>query len=103
MPSAEYGFKSAIADILTGVIVSAILGAIGGELGSLALLLFSLVSIVGMVETLDRMEHWSLLYLVGWLAGITLVGSFLLEKWEVQLSLVVGILYVIVKLARKMR
>jgi hypothetical protein len=101
MPGAEHGFKSAIADILIGVIISAILGAIGGELGSLALLLFSLLSIVGMIETLDRMEHWSLLYLVGWLAGITLVGSLLLEKWEVQLSIIVGILYVAIKLMRK--
>jgi len=103
VPGAEHGFKSAIADLLTGVIVSAILGVVSGELGSLALLLFSLLSIVGMIETFDRMEHWSLLYLVGWLAGITLVGPFLLEKWEVQLSLVVGFIYAGAKLTRKAR
>jgi hypothetical protein len=35
MPGAEHGFKTAIVAIFIGVIVSAILSAISGELGSL--------------------------------------------------------------------
>ena len=102
MPGVENGFKTAIADIFSGFIVSAVLSALSGELGSLFLLFFSLMSIVGLMETFDKMEHWSLLYLIGWLGGIALVGPFLLERWEVQLSLIVGAAYFALKFWRKM-
>lgn len=103
MPRAKHGFKSAFTDMLIGIVAAAILSTIGGQIGGLVLLLFSLISLIALLETFNRMEHWSIMYLFGWLAGIALLGPFLLEKWEVQLSLLVAVVYLFVKILRKNR
>ena len=101
MSGLENGFIRAISDIFVGLIVSVVLSALSSDLGSLPLLLISLVSLLGMIETFEKMNHWSILYIGGWIIGFWLFGTYLLSAWEIQLSLLIGIFYLALKISRK--
>lgn len=101
MPGPQHGFAAAITDIVVGVIFSAIITQIGGEIGGIMLFLFSLLSIISMIELFSRMNHWSLAYLFGWIFGLILLGPYLLSTWEIMLSLMIGVIYAVLKGSRK--
>jgi len=106
MPTWEYGFRRALTVVIIGFLAALILGEFLESFGipySLILFLLGLISILGIMEIMDKMTYWSLSYLFGWLSGLIvsfiLLYSFL-SKWEMILYFTISIIILLQKIKR---
>ena len=98
MPGAEAGFKTAAMTMMTGFMVSAILGALEMyELRSL----FNILSVFGIIATFENTNYWGIMYTIGHFLGIALVGRYFLATWEILVMVAIFIFYIVLKISRK--
>lgn len=105
MPGIGNGFTTAITGsvvgFVTSMLVSAILPVALPEMGSSVALLFNIVAILIGIESLHKAKHWGILYTVGYIAGVLIIGKYFMESWELVIyALVVGG-YLILKIKNK--
>lgn len=92
MTSISLGLRNAFASVVSGIISSVLINDVLSKIsaeGKAIAVFWNMISIIGPIATLEKMEHWSLLYLAGYLIGIFFLGS-LMDDWDIQLSLLVG-------------
>jgi len=101
MPNLESGFKRAITEVVTGVIVVVIIDAVVNfyKVGWITIL-FNVLSIILIIFLIDKIKYWSIGYLIGWLFGLALISS-LLTPWEIGLYFAIGIPLLIFKFKNK--
>jgi len=49
----------------------------------------------------DVIPYWGITYTIGWLFGITYIGSKLMEWWEVPVYCAIGVFFLYVKFSNK--
>jgi hypothetical protein len=104
MPGVEEGFIKAVIGTISGLIMSVVVDALSQSLnglGNILILLFSLISIIGVLEIVFNMNFWSLTYIIGWFAGLILIGRYFIGPWEFIMYVAVSITYILLKMARK--
>lgn len=105
MPSFEHGLIKAMSDLLIGFVAYFAIQTIAdqyiGQLSGLITFILMIFSIIALIELLDRMNHWSLVYLAGWMLGIWFLGPYLTSWWEMWVPLIVGVGYAGIKISRK--
>jgi len=97
----EYGMKSAIKEIVAGVVTSVLVDSFiaYGFLPSIYLFLFGLLNTIGAITLIITMPLWGLTYLLGWIFGvIIMIQSGLVGIGEIILYLVVPIIVMIIKI-----
>ena len=103
MPGASDGFKTAIIAMLGGLIISTAIGGLGTDIPNIQTwkALFDFSAILGVIITLENANYWGILYTLGYMAGIGILGEHLLPIWETQLlTLILGV-YVVSKIWNK--
>ena len=101
------GFSNAIAEVVVGIILSAILGVIPAlPVSSYYVGIFQLlevISLVGGIVLIFAMESWGFGFLIGWLFGTWIMSSAgLVESWLFTLYAVVGLIVLIGKILQKL-
>ena len=93
MPGIESGFKTAVATMVMGFTISAVLGALGMyELRSL----FNILSVLGIIATIESANYWGIMYTLGHFTGIALIGQYFLSTWEILVMGGIFIFYIII-------
>ena len=107
MPTYEHGLKRAFIEIISGAIFALVIRLFLQSLGfELLIVLFDLFSIVAIIELMDKMTYWSISYLFGWIVGLVIsfsVAYTFLSWWEIALYVLVTVVTLIQKVARKLR
>jgi hypothetical protein len=102
IPTLGDGIERSVAEFIIPLfsypVISYILGSFG--LGW-AILIINLISIVGIIEIIHNMEYWSIAYLLGFIFGIIFITYQFMEWWEILLYIVVGGLFLSLKLKRR--
>jgi len=104
MPSAEHGLKKAVVGMTSGFALSYVINAISVSqvyVGETIIIMFNLLAILSMLSTFENMNYWSLPYSLGYFMGLSLLGRFFMESWELILYSLVILLYIIRKMSRK--
>ena len=103
MPGASEGFKTSLIAMLGGLIISVAISGLGDEIPNIQLLkaVFDILAILGFISTIENANFWGIMYTIGYLAGITLFGKFLLPAWETQLFTLVLGAYIVLKVINK--
>jgi len=86
---------------ISGIIIATLINAfvpILGDYGNDLRVLLNLLNFLAVIGFIDQATKLSITYLFGYLIGITLVGSLLLEQWEVELYFIGCIIGIIAKL-----
>jgi hypothetical protein len=103
----ENGLKAAVAGLSIGFVWSVLFYAFVksamGESGNNIAFLMNLASILIGVVQLERARYWGLIYSFGYFGGLFLVGNYFMEGWERQAYLLIIGLYIVQKIARKVR
>lgn len=104
MPHAQQGYKAAISSLVIGFIVPIMLDVFvdQGLISPLIGALLSILSIVGVIEMSLNMNYWGISYLGGWLFGMVLIGPHLMTGFELLVHLIIGGLYIGLKMYRKL-
>jgi hypothetical protein len=98
MPGAEYGFKRAISEGLTGLVISAVITTYLKSTGDTWLLiLFNLASMASIFLFIKNIPFWSIAYLCGWLFSLFIIGQYLFEWWELLIYFIAGGLFLYIK------
>jgi uncharacterized membrane protein len=85
-------------DLIVGFTISAMVSSVFPR--GLVVLVDFLSIIIGLVE-LERAKYWGLLYSLGYLLGLILIGRYLMESWELIIYCLIVGLYVVQKIVRK--
>jgi len=97
----EEGFKEAIMGVISGIIISVFLMVIRSSelVPPPYIALFEIVTLVGGLVLIARMESWGIGYLIGWLFCMWIMShSGLVENWLVVVYFVVGVPILILKI-----
>jgi len=106
--SVEKGLKEAVAGVLAGIILQAVLGIIPTlpNIPTHYVALFQLIPIInliGSIVVVTAFESWGFWYLIGWLFGMWIMSSTgFVESWVFILYLVVGGVVFVLKLLKKL-
>ena len=102
MPTSQNGFRTAIFGTVTGFAIYLLIQAIANQLGLGEITAFGLTvcSIILMMKTVEKMSYWSISYLIGWLLGTVVLGSYLSTPWETAFFAVVGTAFLIDKVRK---
>jgi len=104
MPSSEKGLIAAAIDFIIGYMVAFIANAFidsNTDVGKLIGSLLKLMVIISSIELLERMNHWSVVYLFGYLVGYLFMGrlfSFDFFDWFI---VAIGFAYTLRKMIKK--
>ena len=101
MPGFPYGLNRALQVVVGGFILALIIRVMLEALGYKELIvLFNLLSIVIIILLFQKMNYWSLSYLIGWVIGL-MAFCLILEPWEIILYVVVTIVILFIKIKRR--
>jgi hypothetical protein len=102
MPTLEDGFRRAIAEGTTGLIISLIINSVLKSMGYEWLaIVFNLLSIISIILFFNNIKYWSIAYLFGWLCSLILIGQYIYDWWEWPLYIIVGLIFLGIKLSNK--
>ena len=59
------------------------------------------VSVMGLMDLSHRMNYWGITYTGGWLIGLALIGPATLSSWELQVTEIVVVFFLVLKTLRK--
>jgi len=76
MSKIEYGFRRAITEMVSGIVVAVILQAFvsSGLIPYSYVLLFHLVNIVSTIALVFAIPYWATSYIIGWLIGLAIMS-----------------------------
>ena len=87
--------------LIFSLLVRELLVSVIGEIGYLFGVLINIIIIIYGLLSMDRANYWSLSYTFGYLAGLVLFGTILMERWELLLYSAVVIFYILKKISKK--
>lgn len=103
MPSASHGFQRVMAEGVPGLITYTLLSQMLVASGhSYGIFFLNIISILSIVVLYDKMTYWSLAYIIGWAFGLSLLGSYLFEWWELLIYLVITGIALYVKINNRL-
>ncbi len=101
MPEFPHGLNRALQVVFGGFIFALIIRAVLEAFGYKELIvLFNLLSIALIILLFQKMNYWSISYLIGWIAGL-MAFCLILEPWEIVLYVVVTFVILFIKIQRK--
>lgn len=101
----EYGFKRAIEEIVTGIVISALFQGFAntGLIPGYYEVVFHLVNVSSAVALVFAAPFWATSYTIGWLFGLSIMSrSGLIEAWEFVIYLT-PLFVLVLRLIRKVR
>ena len=103
MPGAEHGFAAAVSSSILGFAIGVLVNSLPESLPGVAVIkdAFNILSIVGLVELVERANYWGITYTLGYLFGLALVGRIFSSWWEVLLSTIFLFAYLTLKITNK--
>jgi hypothetical protein len=102
IPSFSDGIQRAISEAVAGIIMVLFARAFLISSGYKSLVfLVNILSIIGIIMIFDVIPYWGITYTIGWLFGITYIGSKLMEWWEVPVYCAIGVFFLYVKFSNK--
>ena len=103
MPGAKHGFAAAVSSSILGFVIGVLINSLSESLPVVAVrkAVFNILSIVGLVELVERANYWGITYTLGYRFGIALVGRIFSSWWEVLLSTILLFVYLTLKIANK--
>ena len=104
MEHAEYGFKKAVAGLISGFVISVVVSSfLSTNNDESLIMLFNLASLMIGIIQLERAKYWGLLYSTGYFFGIFIIGRYLMSEFEFMIYLLIIGFYVLQKIVRKIK
>ncbi len=96
-----YGIKKSTSEVITGVVATSVYGVLAnmGLIPYEIVLVFNVLSILGVIFLIEKAPFWSLTYLIGWVIGIIFMISVGLLSWvDITIYIAVSIVSIMIKL-----
>jgi len=101
MSSFGDGLKKSVGSMISGFLLSALISGLVDQNPDVISVksVFNILSVFGIIETIENANFWGLSYTLGYFAGVTVFGKYFVEPWESALMLIIFLIYAVSKLS----